>query len=60
MPLCMLVAAVQLRLGLFSKAFREADSMPLSLVLLVVRMVRLARPGLDAGARHLRSERVLG
>lgn len=51
-PLCMLVAAVQLALGLFSKTFKEAQqtSMLFSLVPLVVGMLLLGRPGLDVGA----------
>ena len=49
-PLCMLVAAVQLGLGLFSKTFKEAQqtSMMLSLLPLVVGMLLLLRPGVDA------------
>jgi len=49
-PLCMLVAAAQLALGLFSKTFKEAQqtSMMLSFLPLVVGMLLLFRPGVDA------------
>jgi hypothetical protein len=70
-PLCMLVAAAQLALGLFSKTAKEAQetSMVVSFVPVVFGFVPLARPALDvgawvriplAGARHVRSERVPG
>jgi sodium transport system permease protein len=51
-PLCMLVAAVQLALGLFSKTAKEAQqtSMLISFVPVVIGMLLLARPGIDVGA----------
>jgi sodium transport system permease protein len=51
-PLCMLVAAAQLALGLFSKTAKEAQqtSMLVSLIPVVVGFMLLARPGLDVGA----------
>jgi len=51
-PLCMLVAAAQLALGLFSKTAKEAQqtSMLVSFVPVVFGFVLLARPGLDVGA----------
>jgi len=50
-PLCLLVAAAQLALGLFSKTAKEAQqtSMLVSFVPLVIGMLLLARPGLDPG-----------
>jgi len=51
-PLCMLVAAAQLALGLSSKTAKEAQqtSMLVSFIQVVFGFVLLARPGLDVGA----------